>query len=90
MLQLLVRDLSEAEQQSSLAHRANLQCMDHLLEVQESQLAALDLYWNNSLEELSTEYNTERYTDTFSHHTQSFYLVLCVSWNVSDMPGKNQ
>lgn len=77
MLQLLVRDLSEAEQQSLLAHRANLQCVDRLLEVQESQLAELDLYWNNSLEELSTEYNTERYTHFSPSHTVFLLGFVC-------------
>lgn len=78
MLQLLVRDLIEAEQQSTLAHRAHLQRVDHLLEVHKSRLAELESHWNTSVEELSTEYNTERYTD-ISPHLHAFYLVLRLS-----------
>ncbi|KAG7326493.1 hypothetical protein KOW79_009894 [Hemibagrus wyckioides] len=59
-IKLLVSDLSEAEQQSALAHGAHLQSLDHLLELQKSRLAALESHWNTSVKELSTEYNTER------------------------------
>ncbi|XP_053492848.1 dynein regulatory complex subunit 2-like [Ictalurus furcatus] len=60
VIKLLVGDLSEAEQQSAVSHRAHLQCVDHLLEVQKSRLAALDSHWNTSLEEVSNEYSRER------------------------------
>lgn len=60
ILQLLVSDLIEAEQQSALAHRAHLQRVDRLLEVQRSRLGELETHWNTSVEEVSTEYSSER------------------------------
>lgn len=60
VLQSLVSDLNEAEQQSSMAVRSHLQCMDQLLEIQKVRLAELELGWSISLEELGTEFNTER------------------------------
>ncbi|XP_026782025.3 dynein regulatory complex subunit 2 [Pangasianodon hypophthalmus] len=74
VIKLLVCDLSEAEQQSELAHRAHLQCVDHLLEVQKSRLAALESHWSTSLKELSTEYNTERKQLLNLHQKESDYL----------------
>ncbi|XP_022530601.2 dynein regulatory complex subunit 2 [Astyanax mexicanus] len=60
VIRSLVSDLSEAEQQSALACRAHLQCLDRLLELQKEQVAALALQWNKSLEELRSEFDTER------------------------------
>lgn len=74
MLQLLVCDLIEAEQQSTLAHRAHLQLVDHLLNVHKSRLAELESHWNTSVGELSTEYNTERYADPFPIHSHTLYI----------------
>ncbi|KAB5584100.1 hypothetical protein PHYPO_G00103530 [Pangasianodon hypophthalmus] len=74
VIKLLVCDLSEAEQQSELAHRAHLQCVDHLLEVQKSRLAALESHWSTSLKELSTEYNTERERILKLHQQETEYL----------------
>ncbi|KAI4902996.1 hypothetical protein NFI96_012023 [Prochilodus magdalenae] len=70
----LVSDLSEAEQQSSLALRAQLQCLDRLLELQKGRLVALELQWNSSLEELTSEYNTERQQILTQHQEDSAYL----------------
>ncbi|XP_053493046.1 dynein regulatory complex subunit 2 isoform X2 [Ictalurus furcatus] len=73
-IKLLVDDLSEAEQQSAVSHRAHLQCVDHLLEVQKSRLAALDSHWNTSLEEVSTEYSRERERLLKQHQQETEYL----------------
>ncbi|KAM9482184.1 dynein regulatory complex subunit 2 [Clarias gariepinus] len=74
VIKLLVCDLSEAEQQSAMAHRAHLQCVDRLLEIQRSRLAALESHWSTSLKELSTEYNTEREQILKQHQQESEYL----------------
>ncbi|XP_017334699.1 dynein regulatory complex subunit 2 [Ictalurus punctatus] len=73
-IKLLVDDLSEAEQQSAVSHRAHLQCVDHLLEVQKSRLAALDSHWNTSLEEVSTEHSRERDRLLKQHQQETEYL----------------
>ncbi|XP_072540745.1 dynein regulatory complex subunit 2 [Salminus brasiliensis] len=74
VIRSLVSDLSEAEQQSSLALRAHLRCLDRLLELQKDRVAALELQWNKSLEELSSEYNTEREQILTQHQKESAYL----------------
>ncbi|XP_062853478.1 dynein regulatory complex subunit 2 [Trichomycterus rosablanca] len=66
VIKSLVSDLNEAKQQSALALRSHLQCMDQLLEIQKVRLTELELQWNISLEELSTEYNMER--EVLMHH----------------------
>ncbi|KAK2857919.1 hypothetical protein Q7C36_005838 [Tachysurus vachellii] len=74
VIKLLVSDLSEAEQQSALAHRAHLQCLDHLLEIQKSRLAALESHWNTNVKELSTDYSTEREQILKRHEQETEYL----------------
>ncbi|XP_027002073.2 dynein regulatory complex subunit 2-like [Tachysurus fulvidraco] len=74
VIKLLLSDLSEAEQQSALAHRAHLQCLDHFLEIQKSRLAALESHWNTSVKELSTDYSTEREKLLKLHQKESEYL----------------
>lgn len=60
-IQSLVADLSEREQQSELARSSHLQNVDYLLELHRSRLAELELNFNTRLDELGSEYNTERY-----------------------------
>ncbi|KAK3574871.1 hypothetical protein QTP86_018338 [Hemibagrus guttatus] len=74
VIKLLMSNLSEVEQQSAMAHKAHLQSVDHLLELQKSRLAALESHWNTSVKELSTEYNTEREQLLKLHHQESEYL----------------
>ncbi|KAK3574870.1 hypothetical protein QTP86_018337 [Hemibagrus guttatus] len=74
VIKLLMSNLSETEQQSAMAHKAHLQSVDHLLELQKSRLAALESHWNTSVKELSTEYNTEREQLLKLHHQESEYL----------------
>ncbi|GAA6096182.1 dynein regulatory complex subunit 2 [Tachysurus ichikawai] len=74
VIKLLLSDLSEAEQQSALVHRAHLQCLDHLLEIQKSRLAALESHWNTNVKELSTDYSTEREQILKRHQQETEYL----------------
>ncbi|KAM4612703.1 dynein regulatory complex subunit 2 [Polymixia lowei] len=60
VIKCLVSDLSEAEQQSAQAWRSHLQCVDRLLALQKGRLAFLQQQWDTSLEELSSEFNSER------------------------------
>ncbi|KAK3556954.1 hypothetical protein QTP70_022300, partial [Hemibagrus guttatus] len=74
VIKLLMSNLSEAEQQSAMAHKAHLQSVDHLLELQKSRLAALESHGNTSLRSSETEYNTEREQFLKLHHRESEYL----------------
>ncbi|KAM9439688.1 dynein regulatory complex subunit 2-like [Clarias gariepinus] len=56
-IRVLVRHLSEQEQQSTMARGAHLQKLDNLLEVQKKQLDAIEPHWNKGLKLISTEFN---------------------------------
>nr|XP_055070074.1 dynein regulatory complex subunit 2 [Misgurnus anguillicaudatus] len=70
IIQSLVVDLSEREQHSELARSSHLRNMDFLLELHGSRLVELESYFNIGLEELSSEYNTER-EQILSQHQQA-------------------
>ncbi|KAI5109153.1 coiled-coil domain-containing protein 65 [Silurus meridionalis] len=74
VIKLLVCDLNEAEQQSALAHRSHLQCVDRLLDVQKSRIATIESHWNTSIKELSTECNTDREHILNQHQQDIEYL----------------
>ncbi|XP_056606158.1 dynein regulatory complex subunit 2 [Triplophysa dalaica] len=69
IIRSLVVDLSEREQQSELARSSHLHNMDSLLELHRCRLAELEMYFHTRLEELSSEYNTER-DQVLSQHQQ--------------------
>ncbi|XP_030634041.1 dynein regulatory complex subunit 2 [Chanos chanos] len=74
VIQCLVSDLNEADEQSAQAWRSHLQCLDQLLELQRSRLSALEMQWNSSVEELSSEYSTERQQILAVYQQQRAYL----------------
>lgn len=81
--QSLVVDLSEREQQSELARSSHLQNLDYLLELHRSRLAVLELNFSTNLEELGSEYNTERYVYTHKHfecNVVFFSVPNNISW----------
>lgn len=55
-VQLLDRDLEEAEEQHQLALRSHLLVLDSLLDLQASRLAGLEAQFNQSLKELQDEF----------------------------------
>ncbi|TVK90489.1 Coiled-coil domain-containing protein 65 [Bagarius yarrelli] len=79
VIKLLVSDLNEAEQQSTMAHRAHLQHLDHLLEIQKSRLGALESNWNIGVKELGSEFNTER-EQILKHHQQDTEYLEAVTF----------
>uniref|UniRef100_A0A8C2DL67 Dynein regulatory complex subunit 2 n=1 Tax=Cyprinus carpio TaxID=7962 RepID=A0A8C2DL67_CYPCA len=74
IIKSLVVDLSEREQQSELARSSHLQNLDYLLELHRSRLAVLELNFSTNLEELGSEYNTEREQILSAHQQESMYL----------------
>ncbi|KAM3861490.1 dynein regulatory complex subunit 2 [Diretmus argenteus] len=70
----LVCDLDEAEQQSAQARRSHLQCVDLLQSLHQARLAALQQQWGDGLEELSTEFNSERGQILALHQQDCAYL----------------
>ncbi|KAL0978364.1 hypothetical protein UPYG_G00169520 [Umbra pygmaea] len=74
VIKCLVCDLTEAEQQSAQAMRSHLQCVDCLLALQNARLASLEQQWNTSLEELNSEFNSEREQILSQHQRECAYL----------------
>ncbi|XP_076870282.1 dynein regulatory complex subunit 2 [Brachyhypopomus gauderio] len=74
VIKSLVSDLGEAEQQSAVALRSHLHSTDRLLQLHKGRLAALALEWSTGLEELNTEFNTERERILTVHKQEMAYL----------------
>merc|ERR1719265_1333548 len=62
ILQMLDRDLDEAEEQHQVAVRSHLLNVDRLLEIQQSRLLALDEEFRDEVEILQQEFQAERDT----------------------------
>merc|ERR1711976_165834 len=60
ILQMLDRDLDEAEEQHQVAVRSHLLNVDRLLEIQQSRLLALQDEFKRDVETLSEEFKVER------------------------------
>jgi dynein regulatory complex subunit 2 len=60
IIQMLDRDLEEAEEQYQMALRAHLQNIDALIDLQDSRLLALENEFENDLRTLEDEFNAER------------------------------
>uniref|UniRef100_UPI003AAE4A1B dynein regulatory complex subunit 2-like n=1 Tax=Centroberyx gerrardi TaxID=166262 RepID=UPI003AAE4A1B len=74
VIKCLVSDLKEAEQQSAQALRSHQQCVEQLLALQSGRLASLQQHWSSDLEELSSEFNSEREQILALHQQESAYL----------------
>ncbi|TRY93751.1 hypothetical protein DNTS_011684 [Danionella cerebrum] len=74
IIRSLVVDLFEREQQSELAHSSHLQNIDGLLEVHKSRLTHLELNFKSNLQDLSSEFSTEREQILSQHQQESVYL----------------
>lgn len=57
LLQMLDRDLEEAEEQYQLATRSHLVVVDALLDLQYSRMAALEQEFNQDLKALTDEFD---------------------------------
>ncbi|KAF5900410.1 coiled-coil domain-containing protein 65, partial [Clarias magur] len=69
-IKVLVRHLSEQEQQSTMARGAHLQKLDNLLEVQKKQLDTIEPHWNKALKLISTEFNREKLCKLHKQETE--------------------
>ncbi|NP_001002603.1 dynein regulatory complex subunit 2 [Danio rerio] len=84
-------DLSERELQSELMRSSHLHNVDCLLEIHKSRLAQLEFNFKSSLEELSSEYNTER-EQILSQHQQECVdldnVMFSMEKHYSDLDGE--
>ena len=67
IIQMLDRDLEDAEEQYQMAHRAHLMVMDSLLDLQHNRMRALECELNVQLGALEEEFENER-SDIMKSH----------------------
>uniref|UniRef100_A0A383VVU5 Dynein regulatory complex subunit 2 n=1 Tax=Tetradesmus obliquus TaxID=3088 RepID=A0A383VVU5_TETOB len=70
LVQLLDRDLEEAEEQHQAALRSHLMVLDSLLDLQAERLAGMEAQFNSELKELQDEFAAERAEVVSSHARQ--------------------
>merc|ERR1719450_1748692 len=78
ILQMLDRDLDEAEEQHQVAVRAHLQNVDKLLEVQQSRLLALEDDFKREVATLMEEFRIEKETIQEKHALEKRELTIIV------------
>merc|ERR1719498_1182378 len=78
ILQMLDRDLDEAEEQHQVAVRSHLLNVDRLLEVQQSRLLALEEEFKGDVETLTEEFRIERDQIQAKHALEQRELTLIV------------
>lgn len=69
IIQMLDRDLEDAEEQYQMALRSHLTILDHLIDLQYTRIKALEEEFSNSLQALEDEFETER-TEIVNAHTK--------------------
>ncbi|KAG3292059.1 dynein regulatory complex subunit 2 isoform X2 [Ictidomys tridecemlineatus] len=74
VIKSLAKDLSEAEEQYAHALRSHLHNIDQLLALQRRRLHLLEESYNNELEVLTKEFETERKTIIDQHEKEIHYL----------------
>ena len=75
IIQMLDRDLEEAEEQYQMALRAHLQNIDALIDLQDSRLLALENEFENDLRTLEDEFNAEREEIITQHDREKTELM---------------
>ena len=70
ILQMLDRDLEEAEEQYQMAHRAHLQNVDKLIDIHDARLLALENEFEKDLSTLEDDFSAER-AEIVEKHEQS-------------------
>merc|ERR550514_672503 len=78
ILQMLDRDLDEAEEQHQVAIRSHLLNVDRLLEIQQSRLQALEEDFQNDVRTLDEEFKIERDQLTERHTLERRELTIIV------------
>merc|ERR1719183_2320841 len=90
ILQMLDRDLDEAEEQHQVAVRSHLLNTDRLLEVQESRLLALSEEFKRDVATLSEEFRIEREQIQEKHALEKRELTIIVQQVEADEENRKQ
>jgi hypothetical protein len=90
ILQMLDRDLDEAEEQHQVAVRSHLLNVDRLLEIQQSRLLACEDDFKRDVETLTEEFRIEREKIQEKHALEKRELVLIVQQVEADEKNREQ
>merc|ERR1719145_316896 len=90
ILQMLDRDLDEAEEQHQVAVRSHLLNVDRLLEIQQSRLLALEDDFNKDVQTLQKEFELERAQIQDKHALERRELTLIIEQVERDEKGREQ
>jgi len=90
ILQMLDRDLDEAEEQHQVAVRSHLLNVDRLLEIQQSRLMALEDDFNNDVQTLQKEFDLERAQIQEKHTLEKRELELIIQHVEKDEKQREQ
>jgi hypothetical protein len=90
ILQMLDRDLDEAEEQHQVAVRSHLLNVDRLLEIQQSRLNALEDDFNRDVEILQDEFKMEREQIQEKHGLEKRELNLIIEQVERDEKNREQ
>lgn len=90
ILQMLDRDLDEAEEQHQVAVRSHLLNVDRLLEIQQSRLLALEDEFNKDVKTLQLEFETERTQIQEKHALEKRELTLIIEQVERDEKNREQ
>lgn len=90
ILQMLDRDLDEAEEQHQVAVRSHLLNVDRLLEIQQSRLYALEDDFKKDVATLTEEFRAEREQIQEKHTLEKRELTLIVQHVESDEENRKQ
>ena len=81
IIQMLDRDLEEAEDQFQMALRAHLQNMDELIDLQDTRLLTLEQEFETELNTLETEFQAEKEMIVKQHALESTCKALASSYH---------
>merc|ERR1740121_3193242 len=90
ILQMLDRDLDEAEEQHQVAVRSHLLNVDRLLEIQQSRLLALEDDFNKDVHTLQKEFELERAQIQEKHALERRELTLIIEQVERDEKNREQ
>merc|ERR1719330_666197 len=90
ILQMLDRDLDEAEEQQQVAVRSHLLNVDRLLEIQQSRLLALEDDCNRDIQTLQKEFELERAQIQEKHSFEKRELMLIIERVEKDEESREQ
>ena len=90
IIQMLDRDLDEAEEQYQMALRAHLKEQDFLLEIQRSRVTSLESTFDAELAALEQEFNTERQLILHKHQAEKRELQELMEAMAKDFDEQEQ